>query len=87
MKRYSMFIDGDWVNPSSERWLDSVNSYSGEKWAEIPLGNKEDVDRAVQAAETAMGRENGMDAIFDYLQVKSVWIYTCGPAANPYIRR
>lgn len=54
MQRYSMFIDGEWVNPSSERWLDSVNPYSGEKWAEIPLGNKEDVDRAVQAADRAM---------------------------------
>ena len=54
MKRYSMFIDGEWVNPSSGLWLDSVNPYSGEKWAEIPLGNSEDVDRAVQAAERAM---------------------------------
>ena len=54
MKRYSMFIDGEWVNPSSGLWLDSVNPYSGEKWAEIPLGNAEDVDRAVQAAERAM---------------------------------
>jgi aldehyde dehydrogenase (NAD+) len=36
---------------------------------------------------SGMGRENGMDAIHDYLQVKSVWIYTGGPAANPYIRR
>jgi acyl-CoA reductase-like NAD-dependent aldehyde dehydrogenase len=36
---------------------------------------------------SGMGRENGMDAIYDYLQVKSVWIYTGGPAANPYIRR
>jgi aldehyde dehydrogenase (NAD+) len=34
-----------------------------------------------------MGRENGLDAIYDYLQVKSVWMYTGGPAANPYIRR
>jgi aldehyde dehydrogenase (NAD+) len=36
---------------------------------------------------SGMGRENGLDAIYDYLQVKSVWIYTGGPAANPYIRR
>jgi (Z)-2-((N-methylformamido)methylene)-5-hydroxybutyrolactone dehydrogenase len=36
---------------------------------------------------SGLGRENGIDAIRDYLQTKSVWFYTGGPAANPYIRR
>jgi aldehyde dehydrogenase (NAD+) len=36
---------------------------------------------------SGLGRENGMDAIREYLQVKSVWFYTGGPVANPYIRR
>jgi (Z)-2-((N-methylformamido)methylene)-5-hydroxybutyrolactone dehydrogenase len=36
---------------------------------------------------SGLGRENGLDAIREYLQTKSVWFYTGGPAANPYIRR
>ncbi|WP_076999258.1 aldehyde dehydrogenase [Variovorax sp. KK3] len=36
---------------------------------------------------SGLGRENGMDAIREYLQTKSVWFYTGGPVANPYIRR
>ena len=36
---------------------------------------------------SGLGRENGMDAIYDYLQVKSVWFYTGSPVDNPYIRR
>jgi aldehyde dehydrogenase (NAD+) len=36
---------------------------------------------------SGLGRENGMDAIREYLQTKSVWFHTGGAAANPYIRR
>ena len=36
---------------------------------------------------SGLGRENGIDAIREYLQTKSVWFYTGGPVANPYIRR
>lgn len=36
---------------------------------------------------SGLGRENGMDAIREYLQTKSVWFYTGDSVANPYIRR
>jgi acyl-CoA reductase-like NAD-dependent aldehyde dehydrogenase len=36
---------------------------------------------------SGLGRENGMEAIKEYLQVKSVWFYTGGDVANPYTRR
>lgn len=36
---------------------------------------------------SGLGRENGIDAIREYLQTKSVWFYTGGPVGNPYIRR
>jgi len=36
---------------------------------------------------SGLGRENGIEAIREYLQTKSVWFYTGGPVANPYIRR
>ena len=36
---------------------------------------------------SGLGRENGLEAIKEYLQVKSVWFYTGGDVANPYTRR
>ena len=34
-----------------------------------------------------LGRENGVEALKEYLQVKSIWLYTGGDIANPFIRR
>jgi aldehyde dehydrogenase (NAD+) len=36
---------------------------------------------------SGLGRENGAEAIKEYLQVKSVWFYTGGDVANPFVRR
>jgi aldehyde dehydrogenase (NAD+) len=36
---------------------------------------------------SGLGRENGIDAIREYLQCKSVWFHTGSAPANPYIRR
>ena len=54
MKTYQHFIDGQYVDPISGRWFDSVNPYLGEPWARIPQGCAQDVDRAVAAASRAM---------------------------------
>jgi (Z)-2-((N-methylformamido)methylene)-5-hydroxybutyrolactone dehydrogenase len=34
---------------------------------------------------SGLGRENGMDAIREYLQVKNVWINTGAARANPFV--
>ncbi len=54
MQKYQLFINGEWVDPESGQWFDSVNPYTGLAWAQIPRGNRDDVDRAVRAAEHAM---------------------------------
>lgn len=36
---------------------------------------------------SGLGRENGVDAIREYLQVKSVWINTGTEVPNPFIMR
>jgi (Z)-2-((N-methylformamido)methylene)-5-hydroxybutyrolactone dehydrogenase len=36
---------------------------------------------------SGLGRENGQDAIWDYLQTKSVWISTADSVANPFVMR
>lgn len=36
---------------------------------------------------SGIGRENGVDAIYEYLETKSVWINTTGETANPFVLR
>lgn len=54
MKKYELFIDGHFVAPESGQWMDTLDPYQGTTWAEIPRANGIDVDRAVEAAHTAM---------------------------------
>lgn len=37
--------------------------------------------------DSGLGRENGIDAMREYLQVKSVWINTGAASANPFVMR
>ena len=37
--------------------------------------------------DSGLGRQNGIDAVREYLQVKSVWVNTGAPIPNPYARR
>jgi aldehyde dehydrogenase (NAD+) len=54
MKTYNHFIDGQYVEPIGEQWMDTINPYTGKAWAKIPQGCAKDVDRAVAAAKRAM---------------------------------
>ena len=53
LKRYQMFIDGQWVDAGDGKTFESVNPTTGEAWAEIPEATGDDVDRAVKAAHRA----------------------------------
>ena len=37
--------------------------------------------------DSGMGRENGMQAIYEYLQLKSVWINSGAATGNPFVMR
>jgi len=54
MKRYRLHIAGQDRDPRSGAWFETQNPYTGEAWAEIPRGNADDVDAAVQAAHQAL---------------------------------
>jgi acyl-CoA reductase-like NAD-dependent aldehyde dehydrogenase len=55
VKRYRMFVGGEWVDAVSGQTFDSVNPYTATVWAVAPLGEAADVDRAVDAAAAAYG--------------------------------
>jgi acyl-CoA reductase-like NAD-dependent aldehyde dehydrogenase len=55
-RRFKHFIDGQSIPSNSGEWIDSINPASGAVWAQIPRGNKADVDLAVEAAFKAYER-------------------------------
>jgi aldehyde dehydrogenase (NAD+) len=44
-------------------------------------------DPADPETQVGPGRENGQDAIYEYLQQKSVWISTADEVPNPFVLR
>jgi phenylacetaldehyde dehydrogenase len=52
-RRYSLLIDGKWVEPASGRTFATLNPATGETVAEIAAGEAPDIDRAVAAARRA----------------------------------
>ena len=53
IKKYKMFIDGEWVHSESRKTFQSLNPENNEPWAEVPEANEKDVDKAVKAAQKA----------------------------------
>lgn len=52
-KQYGLFINGEFVQPLSKRYFDTINPATEEKLAEISEADEKDVDLAVNAAAKA----------------------------------
>ncbi|WP_460154685.1 aldehyde dehydrogenase [Pseudomonas sp. S2_G10] len=53
LARFQMCIGGEWVDALSGKTFESLNPALAEPWAELPDADEADVERAVQAAQTA----------------------------------
>ena len=53
IKKYKMFIDGEWVESENKKTFQSLNPENNEPWVEVPEASEKDVDRAVNAAQKA----------------------------------
>ncbi len=53
MKKHRMLIGGEWVDPQSGEWFETVNPFTATPWALIPRGNAADIESAVAAARSA----------------------------------
>ena len=51
MKKNKTFIDGSWVDGTSEKTLQSINPATGEVIAEVQENSIEDVEKAIQSAK------------------------------------
>lgn len=57
--RYELYINGEWVKPTSDEYLDAINPANGEKISEFATANNEDVDKAIEAARLCFEGEYG----------------------------
>ena len=57
LKKYKMFINGEWVNSDTERTFETLNPENNKPWAVVPEASASDVDRAVKAAQNAFEGE------------------------------
>lgn len=53
MKKYQLYINGEWREPTSQDYFESFNPYTGQAHCLIPRSNVEDVELAVSAAQQA----------------------------------
>ena len=53
IQHFKMFINGEWVNSSSNKLIESLNPENNEVWAIVPEANEKDVDIAVKSAQNA----------------------------------
>ena len=52
-KTHKMFIGGQWVEAASGKTFEDMNPYTGEVYAYLPAGKREDAKRAIEAAQAA----------------------------------
>ena len=57
LKKYKMFINGEWVNSDTEKTFETLNPENNKPWALVPEASASDVDRAVSAAQNAFEGE------------------------------
>ena len=53
IQNFKMYIDGEWVDSSSGKKIQTLNPENNEVWATVPEANEKDVDKAVQSAQNA----------------------------------
>ena len=53
IENFKMLIDGEWVESSSGKKIETLNPETNEVWATVPEADEKDVDRAVRAAQNA----------------------------------
>ena len=51
LKKYQMFINGNWVDAKNKKTFKSLNPENNEPWALVPEASSEDVNKAVESSQ------------------------------------
>src|SRR5918995_1704956 len=90
-KTYQMFIGGEWVDAADGKTFDDMNPYSGEVYAHLPSGKREDARRAIEAAQAAYDVKGEIipadypNAFFMAVRQPAGVVSCFGPFNVPYI--
>jgi aldehyde dehydrogenase (NAD+)/betaine-aldehyde dehydrogenase len=57
LKKYKMFIGGEWVESDTKKTFETLNPEDNKPWAIVPEASANDVDKAVKAAQKAFEGE------------------------------
>ena len=52
-KTFKMYIGGEWVDAIGGEYFDDMNPFTGEVFARVPSGKREDATKAIEAAQAA----------------------------------
>jgi acyl-CoA reductase-like NAD-dependent aldehyde dehydrogenase len=52
-KKHQLFIGGKWIESTSRETFDDLNPFTGEVYAQVPAGTREDARQAIDAAKAA----------------------------------
>ncbi|MDO5027259.1 MAG: aldehyde dehydrogenase family protein [Tissierellia bacterium] len=70
MKRYDLYLNGQWHKPISNDWIDVENPATKEIIAQVPAAKKDDVNLAVQGAKAALNawRNSPLEERISYVE-------------------
>ncbi len=57
LKKYKMFINGEWVDSEGKKTFETLNPENNKPWAVVPEASAKDVDKAVKSAQKAFEGE------------------------------
>ena len=68
-RQHRFYINGQFVENRSGRWIDVINPATEQRLSQIPEGSREDADRAVDAAQAAQPAWEALPAV-----ERGVWL-------------
>ena len=53
MREFDLFVNGEWVRPEKEAWIDNVNPATGEVFCRVRAAGEKEVEEALRGAYEA----------------------------------